>query len=158
MDHALAASRWRSRAIVLAAVAAIELLVLLVIAAVVIVRSLVGGVEAAARAHALTPVKPPAPRHAILPRSEVSVVVLNGNGISGAAGATAARVKALAYVVSGVGNAPRTDLRTMVMYRGEYRREAERLAKELRVRRVTPLDGLRAADLMGAQLAVIVGR
>jgi hypothetical protein len=159
VDHPLPpASRWRTRALVLAAVAAVELLVLIVIASVVIGRMLVGGVETAAREHVLKPVKPkPAPQ-AMLARNETSVLVLNGNGISGAAGATAAKVKALEYVVSAVGNAPRSNFRTMVMYRGKYSREAKRLAKDLRVRVVGPLDGLRAKDLMGAHLAVIVGR
>jgi LytR cell envelope-related transcriptional attenuator len=159
VDHTLpSASRWRTRALVLAAVAAIELVVLIVIAAIVIGRMAVGGVETAARAHVLEPVKPkPAPR-AMLTRSETSVVVLNGNGVSGAAGETAAKVKSLEYVVSAVGNAPRTNFKTMVMYRGKHRREAQRLAKELRVKLVGPLDGLRARDLMGAHLAVIVGR
>lgn len=159
MDHALAsASRWRARALVLAFVAAVELLVLVVIAAVVIGRFLVGGVETAARHHVLTPVKPKPKPHALLERSETSVIVLNGNGVSGAAGATAAKVKSLSYVVSAVGNAPRTDFRTMIMYRGRHRGEAKRLAKDLHVKLVGPLDGLRAKDLMGAHVAVIVGR
>ena len=159
MDHPLpSADRWRARALVLAAVAAVELLVLVIIAAVVIGRMLVGGVETAARAHVLTPVKPkPAPQQ-MLERDETSVIVLNGNGVSGAAGTTGAKVRSLGYVLSAVGNAPRTDFRTMVMYRGKHRREAQRLAKELRVKLVGPLDGLKAKDLMGAHLAVIVGR
>ena len=159
MDHPLpSASRWRTRALVLAAVAAAELVVLVIVAAVVVGRMLVGGVETAARERVLTPVKPkPAPQQ-LLERSETSVVVLNGNGVSGAAGTTAAKVKSLDYVVSAVGNAPRTNFRTMVMYRGKHRREAQRLAKDLRVRLVGPLDGLHAKDLMGAHLAVVVGR
>ena len=159
MDHPLpSANRWRARALVLAAVAAVELVVLVIIAAVVVGRMLVGGVETAARERVLTPVKPkPAPQQ-LLERNETSVIVLNGNGVSGAAGTTAAKVKSLEYVVSAVGNAPRSDFRTMVMYRGKHRREAQRLAKELRVKLVGPLDGLRAKDLMGAHLAVIVGR
>ena len=159
MDQPLSlASRWRARAIILAFVAGIELLILVAIAVVVLGRSAVGGVETAAREHALTPVKPKPKPHALLERSETSVIVLNGNGISGAAGATAAKVKSLSYVVSAVGNAPRTDFRTMIMYRGQHRGEAKRLAKDLHVKLVGPLDGMRVKDLMGAHLAVIVGR
>jgi hypothetical protein len=128
------------------------------IAAVVLARSLVGGVETAARERVLAPVKPHPVAQALLDRGETSVIVLNGNGISGAAGETAARVRSLEYVVSGVGNAPRSDFPTMVMYRGTHRREAQRLAKDLGLRLVGPLDGLHAQDLMGAHLAVIVGR
>jgi hypothetical protein len=159
VDHPIpSGSRWRSRALIFAVVAGVELLVLVTIATIVIGRSVIGDVETAARARVLTPVKPKPTPHALLERDETSVLVLNGNGIAGAAGATAAKVKSFDYVVSGVGNAPRTDFRTMVMYRGRHRGEAKRLAKDLRIPVVGPLDGLRAEDLMGAHLAVIVGR
>ena len=45
----------------------------------------------------------------------------------------------------------------MVMYRGRFRPEAIRLAKDLGIKIVTPLDGLSATTLEGAQVAVIVG-
>ncbi len=158
MEHSLdLAQPWRTRALVASAVAALELAVLLAIAFVLLGRTLVGGVEAAARERTLPPAKQK-PVATVLERSQTAVVVLNGNGISGAAGATAAKVRSLEYVVSAVGNAPRTNLKTMVMYRGKHRREAQRLAKDLRVKVVGPLDGLRASDLLGAHLAVIVGR
>jgi hypothetical protein len=44
------------------------------------------------------------------------------------------------------------------MYRPGFEREAKRLAADLRVKLVGPLDGLRAPDLMGAHLAVVIGR
>ena len=47
--------------------------------------------------------------------------------------------------------------RSIVIYRGTFRREAVRLAHDLGFALVSPLDGLRARDLHGAQLAVIVG-
>lgn len=158
MDHPLpSASRWRARALLAATVAALELVVLVTIAVVALGQSVVGGVETAARDRALAPVKPKRSRVAVLDRSATSVVVLNGNGITGAAAETAARVKSLAYVVAAVGNAPRTDSATMVMYRGDHRREAKRLANDLGLKVVGPLDGLRERDLMGAHLAVVVG-
>jgi hypothetical protein len=43
------------------------------------------------------------------------------------------------------------------MYRASRRGEALRLARDLRILRVSPLDGLRPRDLLGAQLAVVVG-
>ena len=68
-------------------------------------------------------------------------------------------MRGLAYIVTGAGNAPRTDYaRTMVMYRKGYAREAQRLAADLKIKVVGPLDGLRANDLMGAKLAVVLGR
>jgi hypothetical protein len=43
------------------------------------------------------------------------------------------------------------------MYRAGRRGEALRLGRDLRIRLVTPLDGLRPRNLLGAQLAVVVG-
>jgi LytR cell envelope-related transcriptional attenuator len=163
VDHPLpSAVRWRTRALVAATIAALELVALVAIAAVVLGDSFVGGVEEAARGHALAPAKPK-PRAdgspPILERTETSVVVLNGSGVSGAAAATATRVRTLEYVVSSVGNAPRSDYtRSIVMHRGKYHREARRLAKELGIRLVGPLDGLRERELMGAHVAVILGQ
>jgi LytR cell envelope-related transcriptional attenuator len=164
LDHPLpSVGRWRTRALVAATVAALELALLVAIAVVVVAPALLGGVEEAVRTRELAPAsaKPAPKRHEpppMLERTATSVLVLNGNGISGAAAATAARVRGLSYVVTGVGNATRADYaKTMVMYRGDHRREAQRLAKDLGVKLVGPLDGLRSKDLMGAKLAVILG-
>ena len=43
------------------------------------------------------------------------------------------------------------------MYRAGRRPEAVRLARDLGIRMVSPLDGVRPRDLLGAQLAVVVG-
>jgi len=162
LDHPLpSVGRWRTRALVAATVAAVELAVLVTIATAVLVPPLLGGVEEAVRTQQLAPPAEPKrhERPPLLERSETSVAILNGNGVAGAAAESAAQVRALQYVVSGVGNAPRADYaRTMVMYRGDHRREAQRLAKDLGVKRVAALDGLRARDLMGAHLAVVLGR
>lgn len=92
-------------------------------------------------------------------RSETSVVVLNGNGITGAADLAAAPVRKQRYILTATGNAPRSDVRrTLVMYRPGFEGEAHRLAKDVGAKRVAPLDGLRGSDLMGAQLALIVGQ
>lgn len=98
----------------------------------------------------------PAPRQA---RSETSVVVLNGNGITGAADLAAAPIRKQRYILTATGNAPRSDFRrTLIMYRPGFEGEAHRLAKDIGAKRVAPLDGLRGSDLMGAQLALIVGQ
>jgi hypothetical protein len=61
-------------------------------------------------------------------------------------------------VIGQVGNAPRGGYgRSVVMYRMGRRPEALRLAHELGIRVVSPLDGLRPKDLLGAQVAVVVG-
>jgi hypothetical protein len=156
---------WRRAAVLAGAVAALELL-LLAGGAVYLLRS-GGETEAAARAR--TAAKPaavtPAGRQrreaspvARLGRGETSVLVLNGNGRSGAAAAAAGRVRGRGYLVSGTGNAPRTDFRrTTVMYRPGYRAEGLRLAHDLGIRVAGPLDGLKPADLLGAHVAVIIG-
>jgi hypothetical protein len=57
-----------------------------------------------------------------------------------------------------VGNATRSDYRrSVVMYRPGYAPEAARFARDLRVKIVSPLDGLRQRDLMGAHVAVVIG-
>jgi hypothetical protein len=165
VDHPLPSySPWRTRALVASAVAALELLALLGLGAAVVGPSVVGELEGAARAHELAPAAPKATpaktkTRPLLERADTSVAVLNGNGIAGAASDSAERVRALAYVVASVGNSPRpNEGRTVVMYRPGYEREAHRLANDLHVQLVGPLDGLRAPDLMGAHLAVVVGR
>jgi hypothetical protein len=164
VDHSLPSySPWRARALVASAVAGLELVALLGLGAAAVGPSLVGQFEGAARAHELAPVTRPGPARGqarpMLERSATSVVVLNGNGISGSASDSADRVRSLSYVVANVGNSPRpNEGRTVVMYRPGFEREANRLANDLRVKLVGPLDGLRAPDLMGAHLAVVVGR
>jgi hypothetical protein len=93
-----------------------------------------------------------------LARGETSVMILNGNGEQGAAAAEADRVRALGYLIGTVGNAPRSDFpQTVVMYRPGFKPEARRLAKEIGVRAVSPLDGLSRKDLLGAHLAIVLG-
>jgi hypothetical protein len=92
------------------------------------------------------------------PRGHVRIMVLNGNGRAGAAGAEATRLKHLGYKVTGAGNARRQDYATsVVMYRNGWRAEGMRLARDLHVKVVGPLDGVPASALHGGQLLVIVG-
>jgi hypothetical protein len=44
------------------------------------------------------------------------------------------------------------------MYRDGYKREGERLAHDMHVKLVGPLDGLRKTELMGAHIALVLGR
>ena len=93
-----------------------------------------------------------------LPRSRTSVVVLNGNGIPGAAAVSSDRAHTLHYIVTATGNAPNTSFsRSVVMFRPGFRPAAVRLAKDMHVKHVTPLDGITKGDLQGAQLALIIG-
>jgi hypothetical protein len=141
----------------------LELVGLLIVAIALLAKPVLHHAQKEARAAATKPavVKKPAAATKVgplLPRRRVSVTVLNGNGVSGAAAAEASRVRARGYIVGVVGNAPHGSYgQTVVMYRAARRGEALRLARDLQIRRVSPLDGLRRRDLHSAKLAIIIG-
>jgi hypothetical protein len=100
-----------------------------------------------------------APAGPLRPRSRVSVLVLNGNGTSGVAGATATRLLGRGYRSATATNAPSTAYATtLVLYRPGWQPEAERLAREVGARVVAPLDGRLPAGSGGDQLVVVLGR
>jgi hypothetical protein len=84
--------------------------------------------------------------------------VLNGNGLPGAAHTAAAKVSSRGYLVGNVGNAAGSSPRSLVMYRPGYAAEGARLGRDLHVRVVRPLDGMRPAQLLGAHLVLILGK
>ncbi len=93
-----------------------------------------------------------------LSRAATGVLVLNGNGRAGAASAAAARLSGLGYRIRGKGNAARQDYATtVVMYRRGFEAEGLRLARDLHVHVVGPLDGLKPSALHGGKLAVVLG-
>ena len=162
MDHAqpLPLRPWKTAAVVASAIAVVELGVLVVLAVGALAKPVAHEAQRVAVERTIptpAPAKRPAPNEA-LPRSETSVVVLNGNGIAGAAGTAAARVKSFGYVVGSVGNAPRSDYRrTLVLYRPGREAEARRLAADLKVKIVAPLDGITTTQLLGAHVALVLG-
>jgi len=165
VEHSLIQVRspWRTATLVASAVAAVELVALVILGVVLLAKPVSDHVRQAAEAKVMAPVKVK-PRQAApvgtpkLTRAQTSVIVLNGNGRAGAAAASAESVRRFGYTIGTVGNAPRSDFtRTLVMYRKGHRAEAARLAKDLDVKIVGPLDGLKTADLLGAHVALIVG-
>lgn len=158
-------SPWRTATVIASAVAALELVLLVVLAVMLLAEPVSQHVRQAAQAKVFAPVKAkprPAAKTPVgkpkLTRAETSVIVLNGNGRSGAAASSAEAVRRFGYTIGTVGNAPRSDFtRTLVMFRKGYRPEAVRLAKDLKLKIVGPLDGLRAKDMLGAHVALIVG-
>lgn len=169
-------SGWRRAALVAGAVAAVELVVLLVIALAFVARPFTGDAKPrsetpasvtaaeAASSRADAPRKPTVPEvkaaTAQLPRTKTTVLVLNGNGIAGAASTAAARVQSHRYPVVGTADAERRGFpRTMVMYRPGFLGEAQRLARDLGlgIARAVPLDGMQPSDLGTAKLVLIVG-
>jgi hypothetical protein len=168
VDHSLAAPDavrpWRTATLVATGFAALELVILLVIAGVALGRPLAHHVAATTHAGAAASSAPahrivtPAAGKPKLPRGSVEVEILNGNGRQGAAASEASTVRGLGYVVGNVGNAERADYSTsVVMYRKGFRAEGLRLGRDLGIKAVGPLDGLHPKDLMGAHLAVVIG-
>ena len=151
--------QWRTAALVACGVAAFELVLLLIVAVALLSKPLTAQAKEAAFNHEVGTTIPsrPEPKRTTLSRGETSVLVLNGNGLAGAAAAEASRARARGYQVAATANAPRTYGRTVVMYRAGHRPEAKRLAADMGVTLVGPLDGLGPRQLRGAQLVVVLG-
>jgi hypothetical protein len=150
---------WRTATIVACGVAALELVILLIVAIALLSKPLSAHAKEAALNREIGSAIPsrPEPKRTTLSRRETSVLVLNGNGIAGAAAAEASRARARGYQVAGTGNAAKSYGRTVVMYRAGHRPEAKRLASEIGVRLVGPLDGISPRQLHGAQVVVVLG-
>ena len=161
---------WRTAAIVAVAVAAVELLVLVIVGGALLAKPSTGSAAHPAKAKVAassSATKKAAVTHTIhraaapaahLSRTKVTVLVLNGNGRQGAAASTASRVRGRGYKIGGVANAPRSDFtRSLVMYRRGFEGEGRRLARDLGIGIVGPLDGLRTSQLHGANAVVVVG-
>ena len=122
MDHPLPAPDalvrpWRTAAYIAVAVAAVELLLLLVIGGGKLTGFIADRIELAAKEQAAVPQtqerkqaqpaatrKPASVAVAKRPRSKTVVLVLNGNGRSGAAAAAASRVQSRGYRIGAVTN------------------------------------------------------
>lgn len=174
LDTKIAAEPWQRATLFLALVAALELVLLIVAGGALLAKPdgtprvtadrkakaapTAKKADAAAPARAAKHAAQQAAQPAALPRKKVKLVVLNGNGRQGAAADAAARVGRRGYRVGTVANAPRQDYpQTIVMYRPGFEGEGERLARDLGVTVVGPLDGMRPAQLRGAQAVLILG-
>lgn len=168
MEHVQPLQRsfpWRAAALLALALAVVELAMIL---------SLEGG----RLAHLLHPAAAPAatrlnqtrpstvaghvwsgPVTPLRPRSRVSVLVLNGNGVNGAAGQTATRLLRHGYRSATAADAPSHDYATsLVLYRPGWQREAHRLAHDAGARVIAPLDGRLPAGSKRYRLVLILGR
>jgi hypothetical protein len=169
LDPELAVQPWQRATLVFALVAALELVLLVVAGGALLAKpgpaqrapakkAHVARAAARAPVHRAVPVPSPKPTPAALPRGKVRLVVLNGNGRQGAAADAAARIEARGYHVGLVANAPRHDYpQTIVMYRRGFEGEGRRLARDLGIKVVGPLDGMKPAQLHGAQAVLILG-
>ena len=173
MDHPLQAPDalvrpWRTALYIAVAIAAFELLLLLLIGGGKLAGWASHRMQLAARQQVAAPVvrkaktttptrKPAAAVVAKRPRAKTVVLVLNGNGRTGAAATAASRVQSRGYRIGDVTNAPELVPRSIVMYKPGFAGEGKRLGKDLGVKLVTPLDGMRARDLGRAHLVFILG-
>jgi hypothetical protein len=160
---------WRTATLVASLVAAVELVLLIAAGVLLLAKPLAHMMKRHAETAAFPTVKKhvaPAPVHRVqvkvpaakLSRSHTGVLVLNGNGRAGAASAEAVKLQGLGYLIRAKGNAKRQDYATtVVMYRKGYAGEGARLARDLHVKIVGPLDGLAPSALHGGQLAVVLG-
>lgn len=172
MDHPirldrveLAVRSWRTATLVVAGIAAVELVLLVMVGGALLAKPepalrRAAPTKTAVAKHAARPSPASATRAvpAELPRRKVTVLVLNGNGRQGAAAVAASRVHRKGYRIGLVANAPSHDYVTsLVMYRRGFQGEAQRLARDLGVKVVSPLDGMRPGQLHGAQAVLILG-
>ena len=91
------------------------------------------------------------------PRGRLSVLVLNGNGITGAAGTASARLLRKGYRRTGAADAPAPYATSLVLFRPGWEPEARRLARDAGVRLVAALDGRLPRTDAGYQLVLILG-
>jgi LytR cell envelope-related transcriptional attenuator len=151
---------WRKAAIAVTVVAAVELVALAGLGMALVGNPLSHHLQAEAAAAAAPRVRttPEAlPTKTTLARDETSVIVLNANGRPGAAGQAADRLSARGYLVASTGNAPERSPHSFVMYRRGFAAEGVRLAHDLDLKHVTPLDGMRTSQMMGAHLVLVLG-
>ena len=174
MDHPLTAPDalvrpWRLAAYVAGSIAAVELLILLAIGGGALAGAVSDRLDVAARDRVVAPAAKSKAAKATrrqaaaaakpdLPRRKTVVRVLNGNGRSGAAASAASRVRGRGYQIGFVGNAAHTDFaQSLVMYKPGFAGEAGRFARDLHVRHVGPLDGVRPKELGRAHVVFILG-
>ena len=151
---------WRKATIAVTVFAAVELVAIAGLGVALLGNPLAKRLKAEAAAAAAPRVRAgprELPTKTTLARSQTSVIVLNANGRAGAASSAAARLSARGYLIASTGNAPERSPHTFVMFRRGYAGEGKRLARDLGLRFVTPLDGMRTSELMGAHLVLIIG-
>jgi hypothetical protein len=146
---------WRAAALAAAAVALAELTALLALAGVRLFHVHHPATTGATTARAATAGKPAA--HPLRPRSRISVLVLNGNGVSGAAGTEASALLGAGYHHAIPADASQTYASSLVLYRRGWQGEAQRLARDVGIRSVAPLDGRLPSGDTAYRLVLILG-
>ena len=146
---------WRAAALAAAAVALVELTVLLALAG----ARLFHVHHAAVQTRPVPTTGRVSREHVqpLRPRSRISVLVLNGNGVSGAAGSEATQLLRKGYRHAVPSDAPSTYARSVVVFRPGWQREAQRLARDVGIGAATPLDVRLPGSERGYQVVLILG-
>lgn len=171
MDHAQPVPSpfpWRAATVLAAGIALVELVALIAIGLAHFAPKSTASVARQAapqpqRTHVVRSATPPKakpiPQIPLRPVSQVRVLVLNGNGVTGAASTAAARLQAQGYRIGGAVDADRHDYASsMVFFVPGWQKEARRLARSVGIRVVAPIDGMRTAQLKGSKLVLLLGR
>jgi len=93
-------------------------------------------------------------------RSDIRLAVLNGAGVNGIAGRTAARARRIGYTRVSAGDAPRQTGPSTVYFRPSAATDAAQVAKDLDITQTRPLPregGLATAAPAAAQVIVVLG-
>ena len=147
--------QWRAATLVVCGIAAFQLLLLLIIFGGVFSRTSTANAKSpAAKNQRIGRAEPKHPR---LARTQTKVLVLNGNGITGAAAAESDSLLARGYKVTATGNTAHTYGQSVVLYRPGRLPEANRLAADEGIPLVGPLDGITTRQLHGAHLVIVLG-
>ena len=146
---------WRAAALAAAAVALVELTVLLALAG----SRLFHVHHAAVQTRPVQATGRVSREHVqpLRPRSRISVLVLNGNGVSGAAGSEATQLLRKGYRHAVPSDAPSTYAQSVVLFRPGWQREAQRLARDAGIGAATPLDVRLPGSERGYQVVLILG-
>jgi hypothetical protein len=169
VDHAQQLPRafpWRTATLVAGGIAMLELVALIVGGTALLARPLnhsspttKASATPAVRLVAHVPHALKVKSHPLRSRSHVAVLVLNGNGVQGAASSEAAHLQGLGYRIGGAKNAVRHDYaRSMVMYAPGWHKEAQRLSRDTGIRMVAPADGMTPSALKASPLVLLLGR
>ncbi|MGH2999034.1 MAG: LytR C-terminal domain-containing protein [Gaiellaceae bacterium] len=178
VEHRIEPFPWRTATLVASAIATAELVGLIVVGAFVLAhpfrhhpkttvttaQTTAAVVHHTATVHRVVVPVPakdrfaPLPSQPLRPRAQVRVLVLNANGVQGAAHVEAAHLQGLGYVIGGAANAPSHHYaRSMVMFVPGYLKEARRLARDTGIKIVAPVDGLTPSTLSASRLVVLLG-
>ena len=157
-------------AIAAASIAAVELLLLVVVGGALIAKPSKPGTHHPAKAKAAATTKAtshktsPVRIHRTAPaaklaRRKVTVLVLNGNGRQGAAASRRRAGSPTAATASAASRTRRSSdfTRSLVMYRRGFEGEGRRLARDLGIGLVGPLDGIQTSQLHGANAVLVIG-